>query len=542
MQDPVPLSFPPGLFETSTKAGMAGKWHDGHLIRWVEGRLRPFLGWERVGFQGSVTIASPIRALHFWVDNLGIERVGILCERHLYIYTGGSGGTLADISPTPALGGPDSVQSFGGYGVDAYDTGTYDGPRTLRTDRLRVGHIWKLANFGEDLLAMTSPDGRLLKWTPGTPAAVVVPGAPIANRTFVVTPERHVMLFGMGGAYARFGWCSQENLTDWDFASATNTAGYYDIQPASRMLAAETVRGAVIFWTVQGAFVVSYRGLPYIYTYDYLGAYLGPLAPDAAAVYPGGVIWPAADGFWSFDGNAIRQVKCTLLDWFQQTYDFEMTRMNMTGFFNGQTSELWWSFPSQRYITGVDGVVKREPNPVNDFTLVYNFEEGWWTKAQIGRTAGCPGTMVYYPYMANGTQLYMHEKGNFYAAEDIRLDPHQDPPDPDRRNLPWVRSGAVNIGTGKQMATTKQIWIDTDAPFDAVGYELFAIKGRYSQEPRSKGLKIPRVPGKVDYRITGRDFFIKLQSLKDGVTWTHGQSHLLLSPRGRNAFDNKAGA
>ena len=545
--EPIPLNFPPGLFETSTKAGMAGKWHDGHLIRWVEGRLRPVLGWERVGFTGATQIQSPIRALHFWVDNLGAERLGILCERHLYVY---SGNTLTDISPVPPLGGPDAVQTVGGYGTDAYDTGIYDAPRTLRTDRLHIGHIWKLANWGEDLLAMTSADGRLLRWKPSTPGtpATAVPNSPTYSRTFVVTPERHVMLFGMDvplfpNAHARFGWCSQENIEDWNFGSTTNTAGYYDIQPASRILAAEQVRGAVIFWTVQGAFVVSYRGLPYIYTYDHLGAFLGPLSGDAAAVFPGGVIWPAADGFWHFDGNTIKQVKCTVLDWFQQTYDFAMTRTFMTGFFNGNASELWWSFPSQLWVTDETGQrVKGPPNQQNDMTIIFNFEEGWWSKAQIGRTAGSPGTMVYYPYMANGKLLYRHEKGNLYDAADILLDPHQDPPDPDRRNLPWVRSGAVNIATGKQMATTKQIWVDTDAPVDAVGYELFSIKGRYSQEPRSKGLKIPRVPGKIDYRLTGRDFFIKLQSMRDGVTWTHGQSHLLMAPRGRSGFDDKAGA
>ncbi len=550
MAEPIPLNFPPGLFETSTKAGMAGKWHDGHLIRWVEGRLRPVLGWERIGFHGGATIASPIRALHYWVDNIGVERVGVLCEQHLYVYAGGQ---LIDITPVDGIKTP-GVTTLGGFGADLYDTGVYDSPRAVRTDRLRIGHVWKLANWGEDLLAMASPDGRLLRWKPSLPSAKAsaVPNAPTPSRTFVVTPERHVMLFGMylpppyQNTYARFGWCSQENIEDWNFSSTTNTAGYYDIQPASRILAAEAVRGAIIFWTVQGAFVVSYRGLPYIYTYDHLGAYLGPLSGDAAATYPGGVIWPAADGFWQFDGNAIRQVSCSVLDWFQQTYDAVMTRENMTGFFNGHASELWWSFPSQRYvldpITGERTETPGAANPTNDLTIMYNFEEGWWSKAQLGRTAGCPGTMVNFPVMGNGLNLYRHEKGNLYSAEDIRLDPHQDPPNPDRRNLPWVRSGAVNVATGKQMATTKQIWIDTDAPLGAVGYELFAIKGRFSQEPRSKGLKIPRVPGKVDYRITGRDFFLKLQSLKDGVTWTHGQSHLLMSPRGRNAFDDKAGA
>jgi hypothetical protein len=542
MHEPFPVEFPPGLFETSTKAGMAGKWHDGHLVRWVKGRIRPVLGWERIAFLNGATIASPIRAMHFWVDNNGFERVGILCEKHLYVLEGDN---LINISPTPAIAGPEDPIAPGGYGTYLYDKNVYGTPRPTRPSRLRVGNVWRLENWGQNLLAMASTDGRLLQWVPGTPAAIIVPNAPTECRTFLVTPERHVMVFGMKEAgkqhkHASFGWCSQENIEDWDFSSTTNTAGKYDVMPASRILYAEKVRDGIIFWTVQGAFAVNYRGLPYMYSYAYLGAYLGPLSGCAAAVYPGICIWPAADGFWEFNGSAIRQVNCPILDWFQQTYDFEMTRAYMTGFFNGNASEVWWSFPSEKY----DAFgVKLAPNPHNDFTMIYNFEEGWWSKAQIGRTAGCPGTMVYHPFMANGTTVYRHEKGDYYAAEDIGPDPHgPDPTSKDRRNLPWVRSGAINVATGNVMATTKQLWVDTDAPLNAVGYELFASKGRTASPPRSKGLKFPREPGKIDYRITGRDFFLKLQAMTDGVTWTHGQSHILMSPRARSGWDNKAGA
>src|SRR5204862_4004383 len=101
--------------------------------------------------------------------------------------------------------GPAATLTGGGYGNEKYDQGTYDTPRAPRTGVRRLGNGWRLGNWGEDLLAMASTDGRLLRWIPGQPHADRVKGqvsgatvekwAPEGNRTFVVTPERYVMLF-----------------------------------------------------------------------------------------------------------------------------------------------------------------------------------------------------------------------------------------------------------------------------------------------------------------------------------------------------------
>ena len=87
-------------------------------------------------------------------------------------------------------------------------------------------------------------------------AAKPVKNAPVGNRTFVVTAERHVMLFGPDGVANHFGWCSQEDIEDWNFASVENTAGFYAIEPASRIINAMAAQYSIIFWTVQGAYTV----------------------------------------------------------------------------------------------------------------------------------------------------------------------------------------------------------------------------------------------------------------------------------------------
>ena len=431
--------------------------------------------------------------------------------------------------PTGGIVGPSNTLTTGGYGNEAYDTGLYGTSRDLRPDRRTVGEIWRLRNWGEDLLAMASSDGRLLRWIPGPPTepegpnlAKPVENAPIGNRTFVVTAERHVILFAMDGVTNQFGWCSQEDIEDWDFANIENTAGFYAIEPASTIINAEVAQYSIIFWTVQGAYIVEYKALPYIYTYSFLGQHTGPISGQAAVAYSGTVMWPAADGFWRFDGTNVQPVGCPILDWFQQTFDDKRARAYMGGWFNGAASELWWSFPS----AGA---------PENDTLIVYNFQERWWSIGKLHRTCGVPGSIRGYPLMASVNTVYLHERGHLY---------------PDTPELPWIRSGFFGVDNGTVMATTKQLLVDTDAELDAVSYQLFATKGRYQNAPEyTKGAKLPSTrqvhhsgttlpahyrsgQGKIDYRISGRDFAVKMQTTGQ-KSWSFGQGQVVVTARGK---------
>jgi hypothetical protein len=120
----------------------------------------------------------------------------------------------------------------------------------------------------------------------------------------VVTAERHVMLFAMGGRSTGSAG-AQENIDDWDFASTTNTAGFYSIEPASRIIDAVTTQYSTIFWTVEGAYAVSVQGAAFRLHLQLsrpaIGAALGP----GRGGHSGTVTWAAADGFWRFDGSAV---------------------------------------------------------------------------------------------------------------------------------------------------------------------------------------------------------------------------------------------
>jgi hypothetical protein len=109
--------------------------------------------------------------------------------------------------------------------------------------------------------------------------------------------------------------------------------------------------------------------------------------------------------------------------------------------------------------------------------------------------------------------------------------------------LPWIRSGMVSpdgTGAGATRGTTKQIIVDTDAPLNAVSYQIISTKGRFEgAQEYTKGPKLPRLQGKVDYRISGRDFALKMQSTSAGLAWSFGKGLITINQRGGTQADPK---
>ena len=125
--------------------------------------MRPVDGWEKIIFEGVTAIASTIRKIHMWMDESGITRTALLCDGHLYMLDGNQ---LTDISPVPPITGPAEDPLVGGYGDDKYSLEEYGDARPDQFRETLVGSAFSLDNCGEDLLAMVSSDGRLLRWSP----------------------------------------------------------------------------------------------------------------------------------------------------------------------------------------------------------------------------------------------------------------------------------------------------------------------------------------------------------------------------------------
>ena len=510
MPERTPFQIPPGVVRRGSEAEMSGRWYDTQLVRWTETVMRPVGGWEKVIFDATLpATASKIRKMHRWIDQDGVKRTALLCEKHLYLLETNQ---LIDISPTPPIVGPPDDLEVGGYGDDDYSLDEYGTPRPTQPQRRVVGPCYSLDNWGEDLLAMVSTDGRLLRWKPSSVPgthATVVPGAPVANRLFVVTPERHVMLMQMGGDYARFGWCDQEDVENWLFTDITSMAGYYSIEPAGPIIAARATRFGVIIFLPDAIYHSRYLGVPYVYSLEFIGKHSAPLTDASLVVSADTVMWPAPDAFWVWNGSTIQPMDCDILDWFQRTINDRFAAVATNGLFLGSQTEAWWFFPS--------GDSKEA-----DRYVIYNYQENWWAIGQLSRTCGVAGNMVDYPYMSDGTSIFRHEYGLFYYDAPV---------------LPFAQSAAINISKGARKSTMTRGIADTRAPAGDVLFYVGTSMNRIANGTppvRWKGPKRVRDDGKIDLRVTGRDMLIKIASARNGSKpWTFGQILGQIAPRGQ---------
>jgi hypothetical protein len=506
--------------------------------------MRPIDGWAQAvttvgGADTPGFAASPIRLTHTWITRDGIKRTAILCEEHLYVMT--AGGDVSDITPTGGIAGPgDDIA--GGYGDDIYygargglsprfaapDAATplppiFEDPNGYgkeRPDRppntIAVGPMYSLDNFGDTLLAMTSVDARLLEWDPNTAGVLAKPvvadtdrGVVPLGRCFVVTPERHVMIFGDGNIFNKFCWCSQEDMHDWLYADQNNSAGFYELEPAAPFVTASVSRYGVLVFTVTETYLVTYAGSPFVYTYAFLGNYNAPLAGNAITALANRTVWQASDGYWTFDGVNVSPLPCTLLDWTQQLIDPIWKFRRCFAVPIGVQSEVWFFFPARNATE-------------NTHFAAYNFDERWWSQGQLRRTCGEAGSSLTYPIMSDGQVLFFHENGRFYG---------------DAPMLPYAQTSAINVSKGARRCTVRQGIADTRAPAADVLFRVGARKARIANptnfEDVQFALAVRRDGGKVDFRVTGRDIFIRIESTRNGSEpWTFGQMLVKVTPRG----------
>ena len=156
----LPLDIPAGFYRNGTDIEQSGRWRDGSLVRWLDGSLRPVGGWSvrKNGFS-----ANPVRGMHSWQSNNGTAWLAGGTADELIVMTGA--GVRYDITPDDLASGRVDASVLTGYGYNFYGTGIFGQPRPVTTDSIpEESTIWVLDNFGEQLIALCSTDGRLLVW------------------------------------------------------------------------------------------------------------------------------------------------------------------------------------------------------------------------------------------------------------------------------------------------------------------------------------------------------------------------------------------
>jgi hypothetical protein len=489
----IPIEFPPGVTNLASKNAKVTNWREAHLIRWDEGiTMRPVLGWEKFVL---ATPASRIRKMHRWMSNANTLYTAYLCEQHCYVEIDG---VLVDITPVGGIAPP--FGNNAGYGDDLYSEGLYGTPRP-GDNRLRMyTPMYSLDNWGQELRVMTSSDGRYLRWSPADPPGTkltAVAGAPVSNRAFVITPQRHAMLFGMEGAIDKFGWSDEEDDTNWAFADVLSRAGFYDTSPRSPIVTQLLFEGGILMFTGIMGHLITWTGLPYVYTYRPLGRLSVPISPASICETPQGVVWPSVDGWWIFDGTNARVMPCPIWDFIVEHMDVPASRFSASCVHMTNHGEVWWFYADK-----AEGSLQNFRYAMLDYR-----NGGIWSMGMLKRTCGFVHANDRFPVMTDGFNVYKHESTlNYFGAE-----------------MPWVESHNISPNGGENWLTLNKLLPDVKGDADALRWRVAKTNARNQYTPDVyTPLRSKNGSGYVDIRETARDMRIRMDMVKSADWETVG--------------------
>ena len=332
------------------------------------------------------------------------------------------------------------------------------------------------------------------------------PTVPTSNRGVIVTPERFAVCFGCAGESRRVGWSGQEDYTEWNFSSATTTAGFVDLDTQSKIVMAAPVREGTLIFTEEEVWLMKYVGLPYIYGFERIGFGCGLISPKSFASFSGRCIWMSSNGFWIFDGGYVKPLPSDVSNYVLQDMDPEAGLLYTHGSENGTFNEVWFWYPS----TG---------NSTPDQYVCYNYMEGWWGLGAMTRTAASPSGIYPYPIASDeDNYLYYHENG--WTAAGVPLVGYR-----------YAETGSLNLANGETLMTVKQAITDSGYGYASTELTFYASTTPEAAETTA-GPYTPRSSGYTDVRVTGREIRYRVEATED-APWSVGDIRLDLTPRGK---------
>jgi hypothetical protein len=501
----MPVLLPPGLERDGSPYDTPGRFWDMNLMRWQSGSARPVGGWTR---KTSSPLDSAIRRIFAWRKN--DDSLGTLVGTDAKLYVDYAGDWL-DITPSGIV--PPVVTLTGGYGTGPYGSYSYGTPRPagISTAFSPSYAAWSMAQWGEDVFVLSSEDNRIFHYISASPdtAPVVLTDPPLSNAV-AVTDERHVMVVGpvIGGTYYphRIAWSSQEDYTDWDFASVTNTAGFLDLTCSSPLNNLVKVREGILAFSSTEVFLVQYVGLPYVYGATKI-AEMPILHPYSVTPFGGGnAMWMSLLAVHIYASGSVSGVDCPVfndvrLDTNETWFPYRCHASSV-----GLFPEVWMFWPSASSAGECDRY------------LVFNYLERWWGWGYLARSAMFPSGALRRPLAgaADGT-IYQHEDGWTDAGQPLL----------DKR---YLESGALGIGGGERVVDIKQALLATDSRPQSVKLQFF---GRYTPDGNERvfGPYLPRLDGYTDTRVNAREARIRYLGNIDGL-FEVGQLRLDVSAGG----------
>jgi hypothetical protein len=478
----IPLQIPPGVYKNGTEYQSKGRYNDANLVRWYEGTMRPIGGWRK---RQDTQLSGKPRGLITWRDNSGDR--WIVVGTHSKLYVVNTLGTTKDITPTGfTVGDPDSTVKLG-YGYGAYGVFAY-GVARPDLGSFQPATTWALDTWGQNLIAISSSDGKIYEWGLGfsTPdLAEAVTNAPINNQSAVVTDERFLFALGAGGNPRKVQWSDQEDNTEW-VPSTLNQAGDFELATVGTLQCGKRIRGATILFTDVDVHVATYIGPPYVYSFERAGTGCGVISKQAVAVNDNSAIWMSMNGFWFYDGF-VKPLTSDVGDYVFNNMNYQQAS-KVYCVHQSRFGEVWWFYPSASS-TEIDSYV------------LFNYRENHWSIGLLSRSAGADAGVFTNPLMVSPDgYVYEHEVGFDYDSA-----------------TPYAESGPIEIAQGDRVVSVTGYIPDEKTQGDV--QISFATKFYPNATEFNHGPYVMNSPTSV--RLTGRQIAVKVEGARN-AEWRVG--------------------
>jgi hypothetical protein len=428
-----------------------------------------------------------------------------------------------------AVGNEDSANDFVGWGNAA--------SVTVSGAQIR---LWSHDNFGEDII-INPKDNGLFYWDKtnglanravelstigGTKTSV----PQVAKQILVSDQDRHVIAFGCDGFGATrttekgsgvqdpllIRFSSQENPIDW-FPTATNTAGDLRLGGGSTFVQAVETKQQILVFTNKTLHAMKFIGPPFTFGLQELSKNITIMSPFSAIAVEDAVFWMGVDTFYVYSGGQTVQLPCTVKDKVFLDFNFEERDKVHVGV-NSEFSEILWFYPSKS-TTEIDSYV------------AYNYQEKVWYYGTLARQAWLDRGIRTLPMATGGQYLYNQEVG--YDDDGSAM-------------TSFIESAPIDIGDGDKFVFLKRVI--PDITFDgstsvnpAVSFTMKAknFPGSNFNETtegttqRSSTSPIEQYTEKLDYRLRGRSFALRIDSTSLGTKYKLGTPRVDIRQDGR---------
>ena len=392
---------------------------------------------------------------------------------------------------------------------------------------------WIFDLWGEDLVGMSTADGRLYQWDvslsdPTSTVAALISGAPTNNKAMLVSKENHMFALGANGNNRLIKWSDADDNTTWG-ATSLNQAGSFHIDTNGEVMAGKTVGDQILVWTTNDLHSISWVGPPYIYGRKKIGDSCGAISNRSMVAVGDKAFWMGSGGFWQYQGT-VQPLQCDVQDKvFSELNSVQISKIYAS--VNAEFFEVSW------WYADVDSteILKY---------CTYNWAEGWWSVGTLSRTAWEDAGVFESPIAINAENtIYQHEQSASTSARTTSTIPSStsEVSDIDRKlvsggdsddlGLAFAQTGAMEVGDGEKVTNISQLIADSTQGANGLRFKFKTAYTPNGTESTSSNYDVTD-DGYVDVREQGRQFKYRVESGWD-QSWDIGTIRASISTGGK---------